>query len=192
MTVTSIAHLTDRDIAAFWRKVDRSSEPNGCWVWNGGRDAQGYGVFSRTRVGEPRVAMRAHRMAYILTNGEPSPDAPLVRHRCDNPPCVRPDHLEPGTAGDNARDIVVRGRHWTATRPEDICRGDRHWSRRRPERVPRGEAHGGARLTEAQVREIRSRYPRPGVTQRSLAAEYGVSQGLIWQIVTRRVYWRDV
>lgn len=41
--------------------------------------------------------------------GDPGP---VLRHRCDNPPCINPAHLEPGTQADNVRDMAERGRHW--------------------------------------------------------------------------------
>lgn len=115
----------------------------------------------------------------------------MIRHRCDNRPCCNPAHLIPGTAKENARDVVDRGRHWTKTRPEDIVRGDAHWSRRNPEQVPRGEDHGGSKLTAEQVRAIRWQYEKEPVSQRALAAKFGVSQPLIWKVVTRQI-WADL
>jgi hypothetical protein len=186
-SVTTLDFLTVRDVDAFWRKVDQTSETSSCWPWVGSRDMGGYGIFHRARKGEPRIAMRAHRLAFVLTSGAIPVDRPMILHGCDNPPCCNPGHLHPGTAGDNSREMVERGRHWTRLRPENIPRG-----RRNPWEVqPRGEGHGNAKLTEQQVRDIRKRYPSPGNTQRSLAAEFGVSQGEIWQIVTRR-HWSHV
>jgi hypothetical protein len=73
---------------------------SGCWLWIGARHSMGYGKFD----GE-----MAHRYAWQLVNG-PIPDGLVVRHRCDVPLCVRPEHLELGTRADNSRDMVERGR----------------------------------------------------------------------------------
>ena len=86
----------------FWMQVHKSS---GCWVWVGNRIPQGYGT-----IGVGGKPVRAHRYSWELHNG-PIPDGLFVLHRCDNPPCVRPDHLFLGTALDNSRDCVDKGRH---------------------------------------------------------------------------------
>ena len=52
-----------------------------------------------------------HRLAYADHHGLTIEEVPaLLRHTCDNPRCVNPEHLIPGTHKDNARDRVVRGR----------------------------------------------------------------------------------
>jgi hypothetical protein len=89
--------VTDR----FWEKVDRSGE---CWVWIGGRRPNGYGAFY---VGRRKVG--AHRVSYQLAFGVDPGDLDVL-HRCDNPPCVRPDHLWLGTPVDNALDARAKGR----------------------------------------------------------------------------------
>ncbi len=66
--------------------------------------------------------------------------------------------------------------------PETRIRGDKHWSHLYPERH-RGERNGRARLTEAQVEEIRGRYAAGGVSQFVLADEYSVAQTTISAIV---------
>lgn len=91
----------------FWSKVDKQCESD-CWLWLKGIDVWGYGRFRM-----PNGHVGAHRMAYELTYGlEPyDPENPIVvRHKCDNPPCCNPRHLELGTHVDNVRDKIIRGR----------------------------------------------------------------------------------
>lgn len=87
----------------FWAKVSKS---DGCWEWIGRKDGGGYGkVYD-----EGKRDLCAHRVAWALTYG-PAPHDAQVLHRCDNPACVRPDHLFLGTNTDNMRDMVAKGRH---------------------------------------------------------------------------------
>ena len=82
---------------------------SGCWEWNGRRNEYGYGLFNLKRRGY--VNYRAHRAMYERFVG-PIPDGMVIRHKCDNPPCVNPDHLEVGTDADNVQDMIKRGRHY--------------------------------------------------------------------------------
>lgn len=77
---------------------------NGCWEWQGAK-SYGYGVIMRNR-----ERLRVHRVSYELWC-DTIPDGMVLRHKCDNPGCVNPTHLEPGTQAENIQDIVVRGRH---------------------------------------------------------------------------------
>lgn len=80
-------------------------EPNsGCWIWAGTCNWKGYGTIS---IGG--VQRKAHRASYEAFVGA-IPDGMLVCHKCDNPPCVNPDHLFVGTAKDNAQDRDAKGR----------------------------------------------------------------------------------
>lgn len=88
-------------------------------------------------------------------------------HQCDNPPCVRPKHLFLGTNTDNNNDMIRKGRN------------------------PSGESHGMAIVNTKQVRDIRRRYRKGGITQQRLADEYGLKQTTISQIVLNRV-WKQV
>jgi hypothetical protein len=85
----------------FWSKVERTDD---CWIWTGGRHDFGYGIFW-----VKGKFWRAHRWSYQQRYG-PIPDGLDVLHRCDNPPCVNPDHLFVGTAADNCLDMRRKGR----------------------------------------------------------------------------------
>lgn len=95
------------DPARFWSKVDKTGE---CWLWRGAKQAKGYGnVVYGGRL------YRANRLAYVLANG-PLPDEAVVMHTCDNPPCVRPEHLRIGTHQENTADMIAKGRgRWGQT-----------------------------------------------------------------------------
>lgn len=85
----------------FWSKV---SKGDGCWEWQAGRLPTGYGRFS-----DKGVEYKAHRFSWALAHGA-IPEGMLICHRCDNPRCVRPDHLFLGTNSDNQRDMVNKNR----------------------------------------------------------------------------------
>ena len=131
----------------------------GCWEWNGGRNDRGYGKISRGRVsaGGPMIATR---VAWEIHNG-PIPDGQYVCHRCDNPPCVNPEHLFLGTRAVNNADMASK------------------------KRTANGERRPQAKLTDDQVDEIRSRYASEGISQKALGREYGVDQSTVSLIVNR-------
>lgn len=85
----------------FWKHVRKTES---CWIWTGGT-ITGYGQFHPT---DTRV-MKAHRFSWELHYG-PIPAGLWVLHRCDTPPCVRPDHLFLGTHADNMADARAKGR----------------------------------------------------------------------------------
>lgn len=151
----------------FWTRVDASSDPDGCWPWTGNHTRPGYGYF---KVDGRR--WHAHRVAWLLAHGE-SPGDLFVCHACDNPPCVNPAHLFLGTPADNSADMARKGRA-PGPRPENV----------------RGENSGKAVLSEATVRDIRSR-AADGETYAALGRQYGVSPVNIRFVVQRRT-WRHV
>ncbi len=97
-----IPQLTNRQIARFNASVIRRD--SGCWEWSRRRMRKGYGTFSAFG-----REYRAHRIAYALHSGRDPGDS-LVCHRCDNPPCVNPEHLWLGNAQANSSDMVTKGR----------------------------------------------------------------------------------
>lgn len=87
----------------FWKYVRKT---NDCWLWDGTTDERGYGRITLYKNESP---VKAYRLSFEMRNG-PIPKGLVVRHKCDNPNCVNPDHLELGTQKDNSRDMVERGR----------------------------------------------------------------------------------
>lgn len=128
-------------IANFWEKVNKTE---GCWEWTGSKNKKGYGSF-----GVDGKTQKAHRVSWMLTFGELPEDD--VLHTCDNPSCVRPDHLFVGTNQDNMRDMADKGRAF----------------------MKKGELHLNAKLTDAQVEALRQE-GKTG-TYMSMGAKLGVS-----------------
>lgn len=87
----------------FWEYVDVGI---GCWEWTGSKDGQGYGTISYAPINSP---YKAHRLAYELRNGAIDKGI-VIMHKCDNPGCVNPDHLQAGTQKENVRDMVRKDR----------------------------------------------------------------------------------
>jgi hypothetical protein len=128
-----------------WAIIERDfvylDEGNGCWLWKGPKDYDGYGsIYSRW------PSRYVHRIFYEHYVG-PIPEGMFVCHSCDVPNCVNPDHLWVGTNLDNLRDRDKKGRaargdnHGLRLHPEKRARGDRNGSRTHPEKLPRGDNH---------------------------------------------------
>lgn len=157
-------------VTRFWRGVEKG---DGCWEWTKSRSRLGYGTFSLNR----RKWVSAHRFAWTLTNG-PIPDGLCVLHRCDNPPCVRADHLFLGTLRDNQQDMYAKGRA-----------RDR-WGRPKQRRAPRLRPNAKSRLTPDEVAAIRNR-PKKHGSLRAVAKELGIGYMRAWFVASGRTY-RDV
>lgn len=124
----------------FESQVNKGLVADECWVWQGSDNGRGYGVFSFD--GE---TIQAHRFSHMAFVGS-IPDGMFVCHKCDNPACVRPDHLYAGTNLENIRDRYVR-EQWASNLKAN------------PERV----------LTVFVLRQ-------QGLTQSRIASEVGLSQ----------------
>lgn len=154
--------------ARFMAKVATS---DGCWLWTGAKGKRGYGDFRRH--GRGSIGSRAaHRVSWELHRGL-IPDGLWVLHKCDNPPCVNPEHLFLGTDADNVADMWMKGR---GSPP--------------PLSIRAGEAHHMAKLTEDDVIDIRTALALGG-TQRATAEAYGVTQGAI-SFIARGITWAHV
>jgi len=138
-----------------WLKVAKS---DGCWVWTGMTNDDGYGLL---RVGSRRGM--AHRISWEESFG-PIPNGLLVCHHCDNPKCVRPDHLFLGTDRDNSADMRKKGRAASC----------------------RGEKNPKAKLTFADAEMIRLAYETLPVKQKDLAVAFGVTSSCISHVITGR------
>jgi len=113
---------------------------------------------------------RLHRYIYskVYLNGSDIPKGMVVRHKCNNPFCINPDHLEIGTPADNVRDMIKSGRN--------SC----------------GEKHPSSKLTEDQVKEI---FLNSTSIQAELAKRFGISHtvisliksGKIWKHITNQL-----
>jgi hypothetical protein len=153
--LTEYSELQESDVARFWNFVPQG-DPNVCWEWQSVRNHRGYGKFwlhGRTDL--------AHRVSYRIDKGLTIPAGKLIRHTCDNPPCVNPTHLLVGTVRDNSRDQVERGRSLV------------------------GVANPRAKLTPERVREIRTGWNQ-GETQVSLARRFGVSRAAVQWVLNGR------
>lgn len=145
-----------------------------CWLWKGCTQ-KGYGIF---KVNNKHY--RVHRFMWEITHG-PIKNGLYVCHKCDVRNCINPSHLFLGTAEDNLKDCMSKGRFRVAS-------GKYHGTKTRPERVARGSSHGISKLTEEQVINIRKLYKSGRYTHKSIATLYKVTEGLIQQIINRKIW----
>jgi hypothetical protein len=160
-----IPELTQNDIKRFWEKVNIKTD-NECWNWTSGK-INGYGSIRIQNRNYP-----AHRVSLFLASNI---QGLVARHSCDNPACCNPRHLVWGTQQDNVDDMFFRGRD---------RRGEYYTN------PGNGSKNGRAKLTEADVLEIREQY-KDGAKQTHLASKYGVGQDAISAIVNRKT-WRHI
>lgn len=145
----------------FWSKVDKT---DGCWLWIANKTPAGYGkvkIAGKTKL--------AHRVSYELTYGKRIPKNRIILHQCDNPSCVKPEHLSIGTQKQNIRDMITKHRDQMV-----------------------GDKNNKAILTTEQVKEIRHTHgTNRQVFLKDIAKEYGVSLHTIHRILKNQA-WKHV
>lgn len=168
----------------FWKKVSRlavlngvrSIDPEECWIWTGALMPNGYGAFyvgRNWRHSRKGTMDYAHRVSWTLKFGS-IPNGKSILHSCDNRRCVNPNHLWVGTQKDNVRDMLSKGRFGGGA-----LRG------------LFGTANPASKLTEDDVRAVRSCYSTGRWGYRRLAEMFGVTPVAIKKIVLRRT-WKHV
>lgn len=164
MTLTPLREQP-RKLAGWHRAIEKlerltiKAGPDECWLWSGYTQPNGYGW-----VNVYGLRISAHRLA-LINSGVDVPDGMDACHRCDVRNCVNPAHLYAGTRSENMADCSARGRH----------------------NKPIGERHWRAKLTAAQVADLR-RQRQAGVRVAALAAAFGINTGTVSRIA--RGIWR--
>lgn len=153
-----------RPLRLCWVNISKSRRIN-CLPWTGHCNIEsGHGqrwdkVMQKVR--------GAHVMAWEAANGRRVQPGEVVRHTCDNAPCIESTHLLIGTRADNVRDMHERGN------PS-------------PPPVHRGEQHHSARMKDSEVAEMRAAYTGARGEKASFARKYGVSQQAVTNILAGR------
>lgn len=163
-------------VARLW---ERTEQRGNCLVWTGATTKAGYGLIQARAISP--APLLVHRIAWAVYTGE-DPGEMDVLHTCDNPPCIRREHLFLGTQQDNNRDRQQKGR--TAS-------GDRNGARTRRDRNSfvanggsglRGEHHPQAKVSDSQVEEAKMRRAS-GEKLASIASDLGISETQVSRIV---------
>lgn len=143
---------------------------NGCWEYGGYIGQNGYGCVTPFNGPGP---FPAHRVAFALANRDFGWNGDHICHHCDNPPCINPLHLFPGTMKINIEDCIFKGR-FKFIKPR------------------RGETHPQSKLSEEAVRFIIDNFrPKTYVgqwTRASLAKRFGVAPATIYRIANGRAW----
>lgn len=160
--------LVGDDFGRFKQKVIVNQE-SGCWEWVGASDGHGYGHFwFRGSI------QKAHRVSLAL-HGVEIPSGLWALHKCDNPPCVNPDHLFIGDRADNMKDMSKKGRQVFQVSPEKVAKGVKH---------------SMSKLKEEDVIDIINRV-KQGQSLTEVAKIFSVSKSLIWHIKEGRL-WKHI
>lgn len=159
-SVRTCGYCRPDDKSRFLEKVEKTDS---CWIWKGKTNKQRrYGRFMMDK----KPNMTAHRASYILFKG-PIPKGIFVCHTCDNPICVNPEHLFLGSAKDNIRDALSKGRM----------------------KGPVGELNKGLgrKLSENDVLRIR-KIKKEGYPSWKILEEYQISRALLSLIINRKLW----
>lgn len=161
-----IGPISEERRKLFWHFVHKTET---CWIWKGAKTQLGYGSFLIWSGGRNlRIVRTAHRVAYFLEY-DTDPGIQCVCHHCDNPACVRPEHLFLGSHADNMADMAKKGRTGKSKHQR-----------------PRGSQSGMAKLNEAKVKEIKTVW-KYGMNV-ELGKLYGVSHETIRQIMAGMIW----
>lgn len=151
-----------------------------------------------------KISRSAHSLVCIAFNG-PRPDPTMhCAHRDGDKSNNTPPNLYWATPLENAQDrdrhgrtrkgpyerprnLPVGERHWTRATPDKIPKGEAHYCRTNPDAVPKGSARHNSKLTESDIRAIRSEPARHG-SGRALSDKYAVSMALITAIRKGRAW----
>jgi hypothetical protein len=137
----------EKDRARFWGYVVKG---DGCWEWRN-RLSRRYGRFA---IGRRSAA--AHRLSYVWAYGA-FDEILLVCHRCDNPRCVRPDHLFLGTNADNMHDMKAKGRARGPKRGVRFCNSGHEFTPENTYIYPKSGNRACRECTRRWQREKRQR-----------------------------------
>jgi hypothetical protein len=151
----------------FWSLVDKTGD---CWPRGGAHDGRGYAVFD---------SRRASHFAYVMRSGIAIPTGTCILHTCDNRACVRND--DEGVYVVRGRDLPRWGHLALGTKLEN------QWDKIDKGRQARGEGAGAAKLTEAQVVEIRRLY-QTGAIKAHLALQFGIHPTTVADIIKRHIW----
>lgn len=151
-----------RILKSFWNKIENLSfhSDEDCWNWTASVNEGGYGQLGF--LGRPYIS---HRLSYVLYKGRIPKDL-FVLHKCDNRRCVNPSHLFIGTAGDNNRDCIAKGRNY----------------------VRNNIGKPGARkFNESNIKEIFELF-KGGKTHQEIADKFRIGRSSITKILNKQRY----
>lgn len=152
----TVKHLKDVE-DRFWDRVDKGVE-NECWEWQGHKN-NGYGC-----IRHEGTYMNAQRAYFVFVIGIEMSDDVFVLHKCDNKPCVNPNHLYLGTHQDNMEDYAESETSANFAKSRE------------------GENNPNAKLSESQVIEIYNRCHKGEELIREIAEDYPVEATTITNI----------
>lgn len=147
-----------------WLLERRKIADSGCWLWTKSLDLGGYGKCGTTNAAREQFFVSAHRLSWETFVG-PIPEGMNVLHKCDVRNCINPDHLFLGSQKNNIEDMFRKNRG----------------------HIPRGETNGNAKLSESDIRDIRSSTD----SHVTVGLRYGVTGEAIAAIRKRRT-WRHI